>query len=140
MLYTILQEESSSNVVVVVVREGAYRGRSANVLGEQDTLRLDDKEVGQLVDISKDSIEGVARNCVVAARTKLAGDARVHDQLAGNLGRDDNSQGHPGSLESVAQHIEVPNREDGRDHREVGDGRGTCICVRFVSLVPCPDL
>lgn len=86
------------------------------------------------MDIAKDGIEGVAGDGVVATRTELAGDARVHDQLAGNLGSDDNAQGHPGGLESIAQCIEVPNREDGGDHREVGDGRSTCK-GRLVSMI-----
>lgn len=86
------------------------------------------------MDIAKDGVEGVAGDGVVATRTELAGDACVHDQLAGNLGSDDNAQGHPGGLESIAQRVEVPNREDGSDHREVGDGRSTCE-GRLVSMI-----
>lgn len=86
------------------------------------------------MDIAKDGIEGVTGDGVVATRTELAGDACVHNQLAGNLGSDDNTQSHPGGLESIAQRIEVPNREDGSNHREVGDGRGTWK-DRLVSLI-----
>lgn len=103
-----------------------YRSRSTDVLGKENALRFDDKEVDELVDVTEDSVEGLAGNGVVAAGTKLAGDARVHNQLASTLGGDDNAQSHPGRLESIAQRIQVPNREDGSDDREVGDGGGTC--------------
>lgn len=114
-----------------------YRGRSTDVLSEEDALGLDDEEVDKLVDIAEDSVEGLAGNGVVAARTQLAGDARVHNHFTGNLGGNDDAQGHPGRLETIAQRIKVPNREDGCNDREVGDGRGTCrVSILSAFFVP----
>lgn len=122
---------------------GAYRSGGGDVLGENDTLGLDDEEVDQLVDITDDHVEGLAGDGVVSAGTKLTGNTSIHDSLAGNLGGDGNAQDHPRKLEAISQHVEVPNREDESDDGHVGDRGSTCVgcistfCSRAV-ILRCP--
>lgn len=104
-----------------------YRSGGRNVLGENNALGLDDEEVGQLVDITNQDIEGLAGDGVVSTGAKLAGDACVHNQLTSNLGGDCDAQDHPRKLEAPSQHIEISNREDEGDDGEVSNGRGTCV-------------
>lgn len=76
-----------------------YGSRSIDVLGEEDALSLNDKEVDELVDISDQSVEGLAGDGVVLARTQLAGQTVAKDGLTGDLSEDGDAQSHPGELE-----------------------------------------
>lgn len=118
-------------------KRGSYRGGGGDVLGKQDTLGLDDDEVDELVDITKNGVKSLAGDGVVAAGTELAGKASVHDRLASDLSGDGDAEDHPREPEAPSQHIQVPNREDGGDDGEVGD-RGSACVARLVSLV-CPQ-
>lgn len=103
--------------------ETTYSSRCIHIFGEQHTLRLDDEEVDELVDISNHHLESLARNGVVLAGAELGGEAVVQKGLPGDLGGNGDSENHPGELESPANKIKVPNREDKRDERSVGNGR-----------------
>lgn len=104
-----------------------YRSGNRDVLGENNALGLNDEEVDQLVDVANENIESLPGDGVISSGTELAGDARVHNHLAGDLGGDGDAQDHPRKLEAPSQHIEVSNREDEGDDGEVGNGRGACI-------------
>ena len=102
-----------------------YGQGGADVLGKDNALRLDDTEVDQLVDITEDDVESLAGNSVVAAGTKLAGESSVQNGLASNLSGDSDAKDHPGKLEAISQHIQVPNRKNEGDGGEVGERGGT---------------
>lgn len=73
----------------------AYSSGNTNVLGKENALSLNDKEVGELVNITDHAVDGVAGDGVVSARAKLRGKAVTEHKLAGGLGGDGNSEGHP---------------------------------------------
>ena len=73
----------------------SYNSGDTNVFGKENALALDDEEVGELVNVANNAVNGVAVNGVVAARTELGSNAIVKDKLASNLGTDGNSEGHP---------------------------------------------
>lgn len=108
-----------------IVLMGTYRDGSPDVLGEQDALRLDDREVDKLVDIANSGIKSLAGDGVVFAGAELARDTGVHDGLTGNLGGDGDAQNHPGKLEAPSEDIEIPNCEDEADDGSIGDGGST---------------
>lgn len=108
-------ELNSKDTILSVVETGggcrsgapgvAYRSGNCDVLGKDDALGLDDEEVNQLVNITDQNIQGIAGNGVIATGTKLASETRVHNQFAGNLGGDCDTQDHPCKLEAPSQHI-----------------------------------
>lgn len=112
-----------------------YSSGSIDVFGEQHTLGLDDEEVDQLMDVADHSVEGFPRHGVVLPGAELGREAVVQETLSGELGGDGDAKNHPGELETPAQHIEVPNREDERHDRGIGDGGSPCevsvgTCIR----------
>lgn len=107
-----------------------YSNGCPDVLSKENALGLNDKEVDELVDIANQSIEGLARNGVVLARSQLASQTVAKDSLAGNLGEDGDTQGHPGELEGISDNIEVSNRKDERDDSGISDTRGTGVVPR----------
>lgn len=107
-----------------------YGSRSIDVLGEEDALSLNDKEVDELVDISDQSVEGLAGDGVVLARTQLAGQTVAKDGLTGDLSEDGDAQSHPGELERVSEDIEVSDGEDEADDGGKGNARGTGVVPR----------
>ncbi len=117
--------------------ETTYSSRRIDILDKQDALGLDDKEVEELVDVANQGVERLAMDGVVLAGPELGCEAVVKDELPSDLGGDGDAKDHPGELERPAQHIEVPNREDERDDRAIGDGRGACTTeYSYQQLVP----
>lgn len=104
---------------------GTYGSRRIHILGEQDPLSLNDKEVDELVDIADHGVESLAGNSVVLAGADLGSQTAVQDRLAGNLGGHGDAEDHPGKLESPSENIKIPNREDKSDDSGIGDGRST---------------
>ena len=101
-------------------------GRGEDVLGEKNTLGLNDKEVEKLVDVSDQAVEGFARNGVVSAGAELRSETVVKDKLSGSFSGDGNGQSHPRKLESPANNIEITSGDDGGDDGSVRNTRGTC--------------
>lgn len=100
--------------------------RGEDILGEENTLGLDDEEVDEFVNVANQSIEGLARHSVVLAGTQLRRQSLAQDGLASNLGKNRHAKRHPGQLEGVADHIKVSGQEDDGNDAGVGDGRSTC--------------
>ena len=65
-----------------------HRQRGKDVLDKQDTLRLNDNEVDELVNITDKTINRFAGYCVVPTRAYLGGKTIVQDELADNLSCD----------------------------------------------------
>jgi hypothetical protein len=82
------------------------------------------------VDVTNQSVESIAGNGVVLARSQLSSKTVAEDSLAGSLGENSDTQSHPGQLESVSEEIEVSNREDERDDGGIGDTRGAGVVPR----------
>lgn len=99
-----------------------HNRRGRDVLSKQDSLRLDHKEVDELVDITNQRIESLPRNGVVLSRSELGSEAIAKDGLSSNLGQDGDAQSHPGKLESVSNDIEVSSHEDQGDDGSICDG------------------
>jgi len=72
--------------VCAKVASVTYTNGSVNVLGKDNTLDLDDKEVDKLLGILNRGLEGLARNSVVLARAHLRSNTAVKDELASSLG------------------------------------------------------
>lgn len=102
-----------------------YGSRSIDILGKDDTLSLNDEEVDELVDISDHSVKSLSWDSVVLAGADLGSQAVVQEGLSGDLSGDGDAQNHPGKLESPAEDIEVPNREDDSGNSGIGNGRST---------------
>ncbi len=102
-----------------------HSSRSTEVLGEEDALALNDKEVDELVDVANHAIEGRSRDGVVAAGTHLRGQSVAENELTGSLGADGDGERHPRQLERPADDIEVSGGEDEGDDGGVGNSRGT---------------
>lgn len=96
-----------------------------DVFSEKNTLSLDDEEVDELMNIANSAIQSLLGNSVILARAQLGSQALVENGLAGNFGGNGNTEDHPSELETQAEHIKVPNREDGSDDAQVSNGRGT---------------
>lgn len=119
-----------------LARECTYSQRSPDVLGKDDTLGLDDKEVNQLMNIADEDVEGLARNGVVATGPELTGYASVHNSLSSGLGGDGDAQDHPCELEAPSDHVQVPNREDEGDDGDIGDRRSACNNLSVADICP----
>lgn len=107
-----------------------HNRRGEDVLGEEDTLSLNDEEVEKLVDVADQGIERLARHGKVLAGAQLRRQSLAHDGLANNLGENRHAEGHPGQLERVADHIKVSSQENDGNDAGVGDGRSTCDAGR----------
>jgi hypothetical protein len=112
-----------------------YGKGGVDVLGEEDSLRLDDEEVDELVHITNPSIEVLPRNGVVLARSELGGQAVFENGLTSNLSEDGDAQCHPCNLEKVSRHVDVSGRKDERDDGCVGNGRGAYRCGQYDDTV-----
>lgn len=100
----------------------AYDGGGEDVLGEEETLGLDDEEVDELVEIARHGVERVLGQDVVLLRADLRDEAGVEEGLADDLSQDGHAESPPGDLQGVAQEVEVSGGEDEDDDGDVGDG------------------
>lgn len=62
-----------------------YTNGSVDVLGKDNTLKLDDEEVDKLLGVLKRGLEGLTRDSVVLARAHLRCNTTVEDQLTSSL-------------------------------------------------------
>ena len=106
--------------------ETTYSGRSIDILGEEDTLGLDDEEVDKLLHVADEGVKSFPRNSVVFAGAELGREAVVQEELPGDLGGDGSAESQIGELERPAQNIEVPKQEDERDEGAIGNRRRPC--------------
>ena len=70
-----------------VREEGGSAGskRDGDVLGEKDTLELDDEEVDELLEVLQNNFQSLTGDCVVAFRAEGRGKALREDKLAGRF-------------------------------------------------------
>lgn len=111
-----------------VIGEESGEGNEAgnvDVLSEEDALSLDDEEVDELVNIANSAVKSLLGNSIILARAQLSGEALVENGPAGNFGGNGGTKDHPGELETQAEHIKVPNKEDASNDAQVSNGGGT---------------
>jgi hypothetical protein len=82
------------------------------VLGENYALRLDDKEVDELLDIIKQTLKRGFRNGKVLTRTELGGKATTKGHLSGDLSGCRGTKCQVKKLEAIADDVEVSSGED----------------------------
>lgn len=104
----------------------SYSSRGPDVLDEENSLGLNNKEVDELMDIANHTINGFAGDGVVFAGSNLRGEAIVNDQLASSLSCDGDTEGNPRQLQAPSNDVEVASSEDEGDDGGIGDCRGTC--------------
>lgn len=120
-----LKETVSKNLEAT--RGRTYGNRGEDVLSKDDTLRLNDKEVDELMDIADESVECLLGESVVLSRTNLRGKSGAKGTPASNLGDSSHTERHPRSLEGVTQDVKVASGEDEDDGCDVGDARRTWV-------------
>ena len=98
-----------------------YSCRGVDVLGVDDALGLDDKEVEQLVDAAENLVEGIARQGVVLAGAELAGKTLVKDKLADNLSGHSDAEKHPSQAQPPPENIQESEGDNESNNRTIGD-------------------
>ena len=104
-----------------------YSTRCQDVLGEKQTLRLNDKEVDQLIQIPSHVIQSRLWNCVVPPRADLSREPRVEERASSCLCGNGNAKNHPCELQSVAEKIKVASCEDEGDGAGIRNSGGTGV-------------
>lgn len=100
---------------------------NGNILGEQNTLSLDDEEVDKLVYIANGAIQGLTGYSVILARSKLRCKSVAKKIFSGDFGEHGNTEGHPCELEEVPDDVKVSNGEDQGNNTSVGNSRRSRI-------------
>jgi len=98
-----------------------YSSGSKDILCEDDALRLDNKEVNELVNITQDGIEALLGKSIVLSWANLGDESVGEQSLSSGLRNNGDSQGHVCKLEGISQDVEVPGSEDEEDDRSIGD-------------------
>lgn len=100
---------------------GTYQDGGVDILGKNDALELDDKEVDELLDVSQHCLEGLAREGVVSLRSHLASKALSEDELADNLRCCRASQQDVKTLQCESRDWQVACGEDEGDEGDIAD-------------------
>lgn len=100
-----------------------YGGGSKDILGKDDSLGLNDKEVDELMNVPNKGIQSLTRHCVVPTRANLSSKAIVENDLTKHLGKNGYTKNHPRNLESPSKKIQVSRSEDSTDDSHISNGR-----------------
>ena len=101
--------------------EFTYSTCGIDVLGEHDALRLNDKEVDQLLEVVHGTLKRGLRDGEVLTRPELRGKTTSESQLSSNLGRCGRTKCEVEKLEAVADDVEVSGSEDEDDGSSEGN-------------------
>jgi hypothetical protein len=72
-----------------------YSSGSKDVLGEDDSLSLDNEEVDEFVNVPNKGIQSLTGNCVVSTRANLSSKTVVENSLSEDLSEDGHTKDHP---------------------------------------------
>jgi hypothetical protein len=108
-------------------QNNTYSKRSENVLSEDKSLSLNDKEIDELIKITSQVVNDLLWQDIVLSRSELAGQTLAKDSTSRTLQSNTDTQSHPGDLEQVAEKIEVASSENEEDEGEVGDAACTWV-------------
>jgi len=95
--------------------------RRKDILCEDDSLRLDNEEVEQLMEITSERVKSLLGNSVVFSWANLGDEAGTQESLSSTFNDDSDEKSHPCKLKSIAQDIEVSGCEDEEDDGSVGN-------------------
>jgi hypothetical protein len=104
-----------------------YGGGNGKILYKENSLRLDDKEVEQLINITDPALDGFARYSVVLTRSNLGDKTLAQDELSSGFGGNGNTKGHPSKLETIAREVDITSGKNETDDRDKGDSRSTYL-------------
>lgn len=104
-----------------------YSTRRQDVLGEEQTLRLDNKEVDQLIQIPGHVIQRRLWHCVVPPRADLSRESRIEERASSCLCGNGNTKDHPCELQRVAEKVKITGGEDEGDGTGIRDSGGTGV-------------
>lgn len=105
----------------------AYKDGGPDVLGEEDTLELNDEEVDKLLDVASDVVESLAGNGVVLPGTHAGCETLAEDELAGKLSGSGDTEDGEGCLQDIALDGDVAGEKNARDDGDKGNGGGTRV-------------
>lgn len=95
---------------------------SSNILDVENSLRLDDHKVDELVDVSNEPVDSVTGDGHVLARAQLGHEAVVKEELACNFGSHGDTEGHPRQLEGVTGDVNIAADQNESNGRDEGNG------------------
>jgi hypothetical protein len=98
-----------------------YSSRGIHVLGENYALRLDDKEVDELLHIVEHALKRSLGDGVVLTRAELRSQTAAECQLSCDFCSGGRTQSKVEELETVADDVKVSSGEDEDDGRTKGD-------------------
>lgn len=116
--------------VLEVLIFGTYSSRNQDILDKDNSLRLDDEEVDQLVNITNNSVQSILGDCKVLSWAELRSQASVENGLTSKLSQDSDTEGDPSKLEDIAENVEVSCGEDEDDDCGVCETRGSWVVPR----------
>lgn len=108
-------------------RPKTYSNSSWNVLSKDNTLRLNNKEVDELMNITQSGIQSLLWKSVVLSWANLGGETMGEQSLASNLSNNRDTQGHPCKLEGITKNIEITSSKYEDDSCKVGNAWGTWV-------------
>ena len=80
----------------------SYSNRDKHVLCEDNTLRLNDEEIDELVKITSKTVESGLGDGEILFGAKLGRQALTEESLAQNLSCHSNAKSHPCKLEAIS--------------------------------------
>ena len=104
-----------------------YGDGGVHILGEQDALRLNDKEVGELLNVIGEALKRCLLDGEVLARSELGSESLADRELSSKFCSSRGTKGHPCSLEDVSEEVEVSSGKDEDD--DGGKRQGSCAGV-----------
>lgn len=104
-----------------------YGSSSEDVLCEHKSLGLNNKEVDELIQISRHAVQSLLWHCVISSWADLANDTSLEERLASKLSSRRHTERHPGNLEGVAEEIKITSTEDEHNNGGIGDGGGAWV-------------
>lgn len=99
-----------------------YSASSNKILGEDDALELDDKEVDELLDVVQKALQGGLADSEVLLRAHLAHQTLAKRHPACDFSRGADSQNHVKHLQHQPNDIQIAGAEDEDDGKGEGDG------------------
>lgn len=90
-------------------------------------MRLNDKEVNELMDIGGQAVNAILWQGVVLLGADLRGEALGEKSLTSSLGQDSNGQSHVCELEGISEDVEVTGSKDECHDGDISDSRSSWV-------------
>lgn len=116
-----------SGFLIACGRKETYSNRRKHILREEDTLRLNNEEVDELMNIAKERIKCLLGNSEVLLWAELGRKTLTENCFPSYLSGDSNPKSHPCELEGISQDIKVSGNENEGNDGEVGNAGGAWV-------------